>query len=114
MTSRSLTVAPAPEARPSGGQMSCRNPLDRAPSRRRAGAARVDGFWLKRNMPQLWRNYVRATYRSREACAAYFEVTFQTACNWWDGLHAPSSAVYARASLEDGARLNRHMTGGRG
>lgn len=45
--------------------------------------------------------------------APHFEVSFQTVCNWWDGMHAPASAIYARASLEDGARLHAVMTGAR-
>lgn len=71
----------------------------------------VDAFALKRQMPALWGHYVRQTFASREATAAHFGVTFQTACNWWDELHAPSSAVYAKASIEDGARLGAAMLG---
>lgn len=89
-------------------------PLDgrgrgRVPARR----AHVEPRWLKVNMASLWGNYVRSAFRSREACAAHFEVSFQTTCNWWDGLHAPASAIYARASLEDGSRLHAVMTGAR-
>lgn len=34
---------------------------------------------------------------SREACAAMFGVTFQTACNWFDGVSAPSAAAVFQA-----------------
>lgn len=99
------------------GQKSCPNRLDpvRGPAPgagrgRSAQAARrcfgaVDAYHLKRSMPALWGRYVRQTFASREAVAAHFGVAFQTACNWWDELHAPSAAVYAKASIEDGAGL---------
>jgi hypothetical protein len=34
---------------------------------------------------------------TREACAAMFGVTFQTACNWFDGVSAPSAAAVFQA-----------------
>lgn len=71
-----------------------------------------DAHALKCNMAVLWRRYVRLAYRSREDLRADFDVTFQTACNWWDGAHAPSSAAYARAALQDGVRLHAVMVGG--
>lgn len=85
----------------------------RGRGREAARRAHADPRWLKVNMAYLWGNYVRSAFRSREACAAHFEVSFQTVCNWWDGMHAPASAIYARASLEDGARLHAVMTGAR-
>lgn len=42
-----------------------------------------DGF-LRR-----WSLLLIASFDSREACAVHFRVTFQTACNWFDGLNAP-------------------------
>lgn len=62
-------------------------------------------------MPSLWSRYVRGRFATREACADHFGVTFQTACNWWDEVCAPSSAAYAQAAIEDGAALNAVMVG---
>lgn len=99
---------------PLSGQKSFANPFDLPPAggRGRARDPRDVGFYLRRNMAVLWGAYVRARFSDREACAAHFGVTFQTACNWWDGANAPASAVYARASIEDGARLHAAMVGG--
>ena len=118
MTFRRLAlVASRAETSISGGQKSYHNPVvshaGTGRSRTSARRAHVDAYWLKTNMPTLWGNYVRTAFRTREACAAHFEVSYQTVCNWWDGLHAPASAIYARASIEDGARLHATMTGAR-
>ena len=70
------------------GQMSHANGFDRrgrAGSRRGHAAAMVD-----RNEATLfWSALVRRRCPSREACAVQFGVTFQTACNWWDGFSCP-------------------------
>lgn len=104
----------AQPAAPSG-QTSCPNRLDVPPGgrgwERRGQRGRDVGFYLRRNMPALWGRYVRGTFASREDCAAHFGVAFQTACNWWDDLHAPAAAVFARATIEDGAALHKIMTG---
>lgn len=34
---------------------------------------------------------------TRERCAVMFDVTFQTACNWFDGVSAPSAAAMFQA-----------------
>ena len=36
-----------------------------------------------------WSLLMIASFASREVCAVHFGVTFQTACNWFDGLNAP-------------------------
>ena len=38
---------------------------------------------------QRWSLLMIASFNSREACAVHFGVTFQTACNWFDGMNAP-------------------------
>lgn len=44
---------------------------------------------------------------TREACAAMFGVTFQTACNWFDGVSAPSAAAVFQAADWWGDDLRR-------
>lgn len=72
--------------------MSCANVLDRdgrgrsASARRRAHVHRHldrDGFMRR------WSLLMIASFGSREVCAVHFRVSFQTACNWFDGLNAP-------------------------
>ncbi|WP_089345754.1 hypothetical protein [Paracoccus seriniphilus] len=48
-----------------------------------------------------WSLLMIASFDSREACAVHFGVTFQTACNWFDGLNAPYGhhVDYAHATL---------------
>lgn len=36
-----------------------------------------------------WSLLMIASFSSREICAVHFGVTFQTACNWFDGTNAP-------------------------
>lgn len=36
-----------------------------------------------------WSLLMIASFRSREHCAVHFVVTFQTACNWFDGFNVP-------------------------
>ena len=38
----------------------------------------------------IWVGVVTRRCRSRETCAVMFGVTFQTACNWFDGLSTPT------------------------
>lgn len=39
---------------------------------------------------EAWSRAMRAVFRSREACAAEMDVTFQTACNWFDAFSTPT------------------------
>ncbi|MDP0929029.1 hypothetical protein Q0601_17730 [Paracoccus onubensis] len=36
-----------------------------------------------------WSLLMIASFPNRETCAVHFGVTFQTACNWFDGFNAP-------------------------
>lgn len=38
----------------------------------------------------FWSDLMQRRCDSREACAVLFDVTFQTACNWWDGFSCPT------------------------
>lgn len=79
-------------------QMSCRNPLDsgrgRGPSRRAAHVAPDRGDFMR-----AWSLLMIGSFTSREACALHFGVTFQTACNWFDGRHRPYGDAVAHAAL---------------
>ncbi|OWJ71399.1 hypothetical protein CDV50_10365 [Haematobacter massiliensis] len=44
-----------------------------------------------------WSKFLRQNYRRPEDVAVAFGVTFQTACNWWDGLNRPSGDAVALA-----------------
>lgn len=72
--------------------MSCTHALDRdgrgrsAHARRRAHVhahADRDGFMRR------WSLLMIASFPRRETCAEHFGVSFQTACNWVDGLNVP-------------------------
>lgn len=87
---------------PVAGQMSCRNPLDRGrgrdvAARRRAHIDRPSRDQFLRD----WSLLMIASFASREACAVHFAVSFQTACNWFEGDCRPygDQVEYARRSL---------------
>ncbi|MDB6177919.1 hypothetical protein PAF17_10445 [Paracoccus sp. Z330] len=58
---------------------------------------------------QRWSLLMIASFDSREACAVHFGVTFQTACNWFDGLNAPYGhhVDFAHASLSGFSKVMR-------
>ncbi|MDS9468619.1 hypothetical protein RGQ15_13700 [Paracoccus sp. MBLB3053] len=39
-----------------------------------------------------------ASFNSREECAVHFSVTFQTACNWFDGMCRPYGDIVDHAT----------------
>lgn len=49
---------------------------------------------------EVWSAFVRARFRNPEAVATYFEVRFQTACNWWHAVNRPSADKVMIAALE--------------
>lgn len=77
-------------------------------ARCRAHARLSDPRAFRMDFPQRWSALVRHLFATREALAADFGVTFQTACNWWDGACRPTGDVVAAAALnwpEDFARF---------
>ena len=44
-----------------------------------------------------WSLLMIASFGSREECAVHFGVTFQTACNWFDGMCRPYGDAVAHA-----------------
>jgi len=80
---------PCVEVTAAGGQMSCAKMLDQ--HRLRAG------------FKDLWADYLKGRFRNVEAVATFFNIRFQTACNWWNGDNAPSGDKVALAVLTDPA-----------
>lgn len=81
--------------------MSPRNPLDHgrgrsASARRRAQIVPAETQAFRRD----WSLLMIGSFASREACAAWFGVSFQTACNWFDGAVSPYGHQVARAARE--------------
>ncbi|KEP68403.1 hypothetical protein DL1_11850 [Thioclava dalianensis] len=46
-----------------------------------------------------WAALIQHLFVTREDVASGFGVTFQTACNWWDGLNRPSGDKVALAAI---------------
>lgn len=79
-------------------------PVSRANRSPKSAAVRRAHGWISHDprderaqLPARWSAFIRSEFRSREAVAAYFGVVFNTACNWWDGSCAPSSAALMTA-----------------
>lgn len=60
-----------------------------------------DPYKLRTEFPDLWSAYLRAHFRNPEAVSVTFDVTFQTACNWWNATHRPSGDKVALAAIRD-------------
>lgn len=68
-----------------------------------------DPYRMRVEFPDLWAGYLRGHFRNPEAVAVAFDVTFQTACNWWNGTHRPSGDKVAIAALRDPDGFAEHM-----
>lgn len=44
-----------------------------------------------------WSLLMIASFSTREECAVYFDVTYQTSCNWFDGLCRPYGDIVDHA-----------------
>lgn len=69
-----------------------------------------DPFRYRTEFPELWSAYLRAHFRNIENVAVAFDVTFQTACNWWNGTHRPSGDKVALAAIRDPEGFAASMT----
>ena len=47
-----------------------------------------------------WARFLARVTGSREDCAAIFGVTFQTACNWYDGFSTPTGDKVLQAARD--------------
>jgi hypothetical protein len=68
-----------------------------------------DPYRFRAEFTDLWSGYLRDSFRNVEAVAVAFDVTFQTACNWWNGTHRPSGDKVALAALRDPQRFAASM-----
>lgn len=93
MSSRHLHLA-ASNTAPQRRQTSHLNPLDRIGGRGRSSyAARrvsVAPVIARMDAMAFWADLVQRRCGTREEAAVQFEVTFQTACNWFDGFSCPT------------------------
>jgi len=86
---KSFTLAPVPEwARGAG--------VPRGVLRGQA-ARGFAGPYGRAQAVDFWVGLITRRCGSREACADLFAVTFQTACNWFDGVSTPSFLHVLRA-----------------
>ncbi|SEP28432.1 hypothetical protein SAMN04490248_1793 [Salinihabitans flavidus] len=103
MSAPHLTLVVSNEPWPEDGagrdQMSCPN--------------RLEPYRLRAEFPELWSGYVRSRFRRIEDVAVFFDVRFQTACNWWHGDNRPSGDKVALAVLTDPAGFAAHFAGDR-
>ena len=60
-----------------------------------------DPYRFRSEFPDLWSTYLRSSFRNAETVSVTFDVTFQTACNWWNGTHRASGDKVALAALRD-------------
>jgi len=66
---------------------------------RRAHGWCVDPIQYRVAFLDHWSDLIRHLFVTREDVAAAFGVTFQTACNWWDGINRPSGDKVALAAV---------------
>lgn len=86
---RRESLAPAHTA-PRRGQMSRGNPVDHGRGAMAARRVSVAPVITRHERIVWWADLVARRCGSREACAVMFGVTFQTACNWFDGYSCPT------------------------
>lgn len=73
-----------------GRRAPTRRPLAREALRPAARPAVIEPRRLSRDeFTRRWSLLMIRSFPSREACSAHFEVTFQTACNWFEGYCRP-------------------------
>ena len=90
MSSRAIRFAPVAHPEPRAGQMSRPNLFDRGRSAAAARRVSVAPVITRHEATAFWADLVARRCTSREACAVMFAVTFQTACNWFDGFSCPT------------------------
>ena len=69
----------------------------------RSWSNEFDPHALKVSAPDLWSSYFRARFHSPREVALYFDVSFQTALNWWGAITAPASHIAILVMLTDPA-----------
>lgn len=64
----------------------------------------LDPRWMRAAFADVWAGWLAREFDSREEVAVAFRVTFQTACNWWDGTTRPSGDKVFLAMLDPAYR----------
>ncbi|WP_416368598.1 hypothetical protein [Tritonibacter mobilis] len=67
----------------------------------KAWSNQFDPYALKASAPDLWSSYFRARFNSPREVALFFDVSFQTALNWWGAVTAPASYVALLVMMTD-------------
>ena len=111
-----MTISIVPSSKPSRQSGVPHPPMSRAnllARRRVLGAGPWDDVQVWRvDFPDRWSRLVRGSFASRDAVALFFDVTFQTACNWWDGtICRPGGDKVALLALADPVRFADVMGG---
>lgn len=113
MTKPRLVSSHAGKPAPRAVQKSCLNPFDgrgrNAAAHRRAHGRLVDPCIYRASFLERWSDLIRHLFRTRDAVAVAFGVTFQTACNWWEGSNRPSGDKVALAALSWPEEFQRFM-----
>jgi hypothetical protein len=60
-----------------------------------------DPYALKVSAPDLWSSYFRHRFNGPREVALFFDVSFQTALNWWGAVTAPASHITLLVMLTD-------------
>lgn len=96
-----MTAAP----RPALSLVVSNDPLARDQHRRqpvkKSFSKVFEPYRFRSEFPDMWSAYLRASFRNPETVSVAFDVTFQTACNWWNATHRPSGDKVALAALRD-------------
>lgn len=58
-----------------------------------------DPYRFRAQFPDHWSGFLRAHFKNAEHVAVSFDVTYQTARNWWEGTHRPSGDKVALAAV---------------
>lgn len=93
MSRSALSPFTPAQTAPRRDQMSRPSGFDRIGHGRSVAAARrvsVAPVITRHEATVFWADLVARRCRSREECAVVFAVTFQTACNWFDGFSCPT------------------------
>lgn len=91
---------PAGQRSTTRGQTSHPNPFEgrgRSVQSLRRASGRLSSTLDKRAFVAWWADLVARRCGTREACAVMLDVTFQTACNWFDGFSCATGDKVALA-----------------
>lgn len=73
------------------------------------GAQAFDPHRYRVLFPARWSAFLRAHHRSAEEVAVFYDVTFRTAMNWWEGSHRPSGDKVALAAMTNPTGFQKYM-----